>query len=195
MVLKKRAAMELSMSTVVILVLAMMMLIMGIVLVKNIFGTATGAISDVDKGVKDKIAQMFAEPDKKLVIYPTARKIEITQRTQGEGFAFSVRNIGLESIKYSYRVEADSNFEIKKKCAGLTKKDADGWIDLNSGSFTLKGSSVMENPKLVSYTIPDNAPACTIPYNINVCAGTSDCSEGSASLYVSDSIYLTVVPR
>src|SRR3989338_8396680 len=85
----KKGAMELSVGTIVILVLAMSMLILGLVLVRTIFSSATGAITEVDKGVKDAISKEFADSYKKLVIYPTERKIEIKKRTQGEVFAFS----------------------------------------------------------------------------------------------------------
>jgi hypothetical protein len=186
---KKRAAMELSMSTIVILVLAMMMLIMGIVLVKNIFSTSNEAINDLSKGVKDSIAKMFADETKKLVIYPSSRSVEIKKRSQGSGFAFSVRNLDFQDQKYSYKVEVDQGFEITKKCGGLTKKEADNWLDIGKGQFSIPKSSIMEEPILITFTVPDSAPACTIPYVVTIYLGT-----GSA-LYVSDRVAVVIKAR
>ena len=191
MVMKKRAAMELSMSTIVILVLAMSMLILGLVLVKNIFGTAQGAISGIDKGVRKAITDMFAEPDKKMAIYPSDRKISIKQRTQGDGFAFSIRNTDIQEATYKYDIESDPDFEIKKKC-NIDWKTANSWLLMSSGTIRLASSSVMENPELVLFNIPENAPACTIPYTITVKYGSGSSGTG---LYVSDKVYLTIVQK
>ncbi len=189
--MKKRAAMELSMSTIVILVLAMSMLILGLVLVKNIFGTAQSAISGIDKGVRNAITEMFADPDKKMAIYPSDRKISIKQRTQGEGFAFSIRNTDIQEATFKYEVESDPDFDIKKKC-NIDKKTADSWLLMNSGTIKLPSSSMMENPELVIFNIPEYAPACTIPYTVTVKYGSGSAGTG---LYVSGTIYLTIVSR
>ena len=184
---QKRAAMELSMSTIVILVLAMMMLIMGIVLVKNIFGTSNEAINDLSKGVKDSIAKMFTNEDQKLVVYPSSRTVDLKKRSQGSGFAFSVRNLDFTDQKYSYIVEVDPSFEITKKCGGLRKKEADDWLDIGKGEFEIPKSSIMEQPVLITFTIPDNAPACTIPYVVKISLkGTS------SGLYATDRVAVVI---
>ena len=184
----KRAAIELSMSTIVVLVLAMMMLIMGIVLVRNIFNTGNEAINDLSQGVKSSISKMFADETKKLVIYPSSRTIDLKKRSQGYGFAFSVRNLDFADQKYHYTVTVGSGFDIKKKCGGLTAKEAESWIDVSEDDFNVPKSSIMENPVLVTYSIPDSAPACTIPYTVQVkYKGT-----GSTGLYVEDRVYVVV---
>jgi len=189
---KKRAALELSMGTVVILVLAMSMLILGLILLRTIFGSAGGAVDDIDKGVKDAINKMFADSDKKLVIYPSARRIEIRQRTQGLGFAFSTRNLDTEPHDYEYRVEVDPSFNIKKKCGGLTKKEADSWLMVDSGTVSLAPGSIMEEPELITFNVPEAAPPCTIPYKIDV---WSKPGSPSTTLYISAKVLLTIEPR
>ena len=49
------------------------------------------------------------------------------------------------------------------------------------------GSSKMDMPELVTFNIPENAPVCTIPYNIEI--------ENSQGRYASGSIRLTVKAR
>ncbi|MBD3252645.1 hypothetical protein GF386_02850 [Candidatus Pacearchaeota archaeon] len=189
---KKRGALELSMGTVVILVLAMSMLILGLILVRTIFSSAGGAVDNIDKGVKDAISKMFADSDKKLVVYPSARRIEIEQRTQGLGFAFSTRNLDTEPHDYEYRVEVDPGFDIKRKCGGLSKKEADSWLLIDSGTLSLAPGSIMEEPELIAFSIPEFAPPCTIPYKVDVWYKPGS---PSTTLYISAKILLTVEPR
>ncbi len=57
--LKKRGAFELSMTTVVILVIAMVMLALGLVMVRRIMCGAIGLTSTINQKIHDKINQMF----------------------------------------------------------------------------------------------------------------------------------------
>ncbi|MBS3071940.1 hypothetical protein J4408_03040 [Candidatus Pacearchaeota archaeon] len=57
----KKAAIELSIGTVVIIVLAMSMLILGLVLIRNIFTGATDSVNILDDKVQSAIVSLFAE--------------------------------------------------------------------------------------------------------------------------------------
>lgn len=186
MVKNKKAALELSIGTIVVLVLAMAMLIMGLILVRTIFKGGTEAVNKINDEVLKGIDDMFADSDAKIVIYPTSRKISIEQRSQGEGFAFSVRNLELDEENFIYDIAVDSEFNIEDRCR-ITKQQADSWLDVSSGSFTLVGSSKMDMPELVTFTIPETAPSCTIPYRIDV--------KTEGVQYASGSIRLTVKAR
>jgi len=184
----KKAALELSIGTIVILVIAMAMLIGGLVFIRQIWDTSTNAISSIDKGVEDEINKLFSDSDAKISIYPSSRKIEIKQRTLGDGFAFSVRNVDLNDKEFTYTIEVDSNFDIQEKCR-INEQEANSWLDIDSGSFILPRSSQMERADipLVTYTIPENAPACTVPYRIVV--------NDEVGIYTSGKIFLTIVAR
>jgi hypothetical protein len=188
----KRAAMELSMGTIVILVLAMIMLIMGIVLIRTIFDTAGGAITEIDDGVKSEINKIFADPSKKLVLYPAKRTITLKQRSQGEGFAFAVRNTEIDSLEFTYAVEVDPSFDIREKCH-ITKAEADQWLLIDSGSVSLGPGQKQEEGELILFNIPDSAPPCTIPYKIDVKYGKGHDLRGQT--YVSGKMNLIVEPR
>lgn len=187
MVKNKKGAMELSIGTIVVLVLAMVMLIGGLVLVKTIFDSATSAVGEIDKGVRDSIAKSFTDSSKKLAIYPSARTIEIKQKTQGEGFAFSVRNTQIEDESFSYQIYVDTVFDIVEKCK-INTAEAESWLIVESGSFSLGKGADMEDPELVLFNIPENAPPCTIPYKIEV-------KYADNSPYVEGKVYLTIEPR
>jgi hypothetical protein len=187
MVKNKSGAMELSIGTIVILVLAMTMLILGLILVRSIFSSATSAISDIDKGVRDAIAKSFSDSDKKISVYPSARTIEIKQRTQGRGFAFALRNVDLEDKTFEYIVAVDSAFNIKEKCK-ITSDEAKSWLIAETGTISLGRGSVMEDPEIVLFNIPDDAPTCTIPYKVSV-------KYAGGSMYAEVKVYLSVISR
>ena len=68
MIYKKRGALELSISTVVILVIAMSMLVLGIVLVNKILGGATDSVDTLNDKVKGEINSLFSEEGSKIGI-------------------------------------------------------------------------------------------------------------------------------
>ena len=188
--MNKRGAIELSMSTIVVLVLAMSMLILGLVLVKTIFSTAQSSITGIDKGVKSAISDMFADKTKSIAVYPDERRIYIKQGAQGEGFAFSIRNKGVEDQKYRYTLEADAdnNFKI----CNINKATADGYMLIKTGTLTVPASQIMENPELVTFKIPETAHVCEIRYRININYAGGTAGNG---LYVTDAIWLNIEPK
>jgi hypothetical protein len=184
--LNKKGALELSIGTIVVLVLAMAMLIMGLILVQNIFSGGTDAIDKINNEVLKGIDDMFSDSDAKIVIYPTSRKFTLEQGSKGDGFAFSIRNTELDDIDLTYLIEVDPSFDIESKCKA-SFESVNRWLDVDTGSFTIAGSSKLDLPELVTFTIPDNAPSCTIPFRVNV-----NDNQGS---YASGSVRVTIEAR
>ncbi len=58
-ILNKKAGMELSMGTIVILVLGVSMLILGIILVRNIMCSGLQITKDINEGVRNELKNMF----------------------------------------------------------------------------------------------------------------------------------------
>ena len=58
--LRKQAAMEMSVGTIVTIVLLMTVLVLGLVLVRTIFTGAIKNIDNVDKAVENQISKLFA---------------------------------------------------------------------------------------------------------------------------------------
>lgn len=181
--MKKRGALELSIGTIVIVVLAMTMLVLGIVLLQNIFSGSTDAIDSINKGVLNEIDKLFSSSDKRMAVYPTTSKIEIKQGVQGKGFAFSIRNKNIDPAEFTYQILVDEAFDIRGKCR-INYDEAQSWLLIESGSVSIPGSSAMDDPELVLFNIPETAPACTIPYKVEV--------EEDGVLYDSRKVYLTV---
>ena len=163
----KIAAMEMSVGTIVTIVLLMSVLVLGIFLIRNIFGGSKDAIDSVNSQVQSEINKLFAEEGKKLVVYPTSREISLKQGKSG-GFGFSVRNTnqGGDVVNYIYTVTASQ--ENLDKC-GLSEKQANDLIELGaSDDFELGSGDYLENAILVKYYIPEAAPLCLTRYNLEV---------------------------
>ena len=64
----KKAALELSIGTIVIIVIGMTMLILGMVLVKNIFFGATESVNILNDKVKASIVNLFGDENKEVII-------------------------------------------------------------------------------------------------------------------------------
>lgn len=185
---EKKAAIELSMGTIVILVLAMAMLVLGLVLIRNIFSGGTVAITKIGEGVNKEIDDLFTKTDEALAIYPGTRKLKIEQGTADDGFAFSVRNKNLDETQFKYEIGVDPDFNIQQKCK-IRASEANDWLSIPSGSFTLAGSSKMESAKIVVMNIPESAPAnCPIPYIVTI-------KERDGAFYTEGTVILTVTPK
>ncbi|MFH1290347.1 MAG: hypothetical protein ABIH92_02970 [Nanoarchaeota archaeon] len=88
----KKGAIELSIGTVVIIVLAMTMLILGLVLVRNIFGGATDSVTSLNDKVKAEITNLFTEESSKIGIKLGAAKIaKVKAGTTNFGIAVGAR--------------------------------------------------------------------------------------------------------
>jgi hypothetical protein len=167
----KKAAMEMSVGTIVTIVLLMTVLILGLVLVRSIFSSSTSSVDEIDKAVKEEISKLFAEDSsKKLILFPANRNVEIKKGEVGKGFALSIRNVGSEEAKFSYDIKA-----VETNC-GMRLSEADSLFSLNQkrGDLIIPAGNVMENPILVTLDIPENAPPCSIVYAISLKKGAEN---------------------
>ncbi|MFA5856166.1 MAG: hypothetical protein WC867_02340 [Candidatus Pacearchaeota archaeon] len=165
----KKGAIELSVGTIVILVIAMTMLIMGLVLVRTIFKGATYNVEKMDEKVKDEIGKLFTE-NKRMVIYLPDNKADITQGDTW-GVAFVVKNLirgTSEEPRFTYKT---SVAEIGTGCTkSIKEKDAINYIKLGRESNS-KGEAIASGQTkgwIIRFELPENAPLCLIRYNIEV---------------------------
>jgi len=164
----KKAAMEMSVGTIVTIVLLMSVLVLGIFLVQKVFSSGSNAVDQIDTQVQDQINKLFQEEGQSLVILPNSREITLKQGDTS-GFAFSINNKDVESHSYTWSVAALDSFDFVSKCgSGMTKAKADDFLVVPSGEFELMGSSQLALPEHVKFNIPENAPLCTIPYKLTI---------------------------
>ena len=163
--MKKRAAIELSMSTVVIVVLAMSMLILGVVLVKNIFSGTTSVVDMTNDQMEDQISQLFGE-DSKLVVYPSARQITV-EMGETDGFGIGIKNLvgGSSGGTFSYEVIV-SDEDIESKC-GVTEEEALSWIVTGRTEKDIGLAAGESVTGKVLIHVPEGTTICTFRYRVN----------------------------
>ncbi len=160
----KRAAMEMSVGTIVTIVLLMTVLILGLVLVRTIFSSAKYNVEVIDEKIRGEINKLFAE-DKPLIVYLPNQKADIKQGEEW-GVAWAVKNLEegtTESSLLTYDVIA-SNTE---RC-GISEEVATAYINPGQKETTgipLRPGQV--NIEISRVNIPQTAPLCTIRYRIN----------------------------
>ncbi len=188
----EKGAIELSMSTIVVLVLAMSMLILGLVLIRTIFTGAKYNVDTINDKVREQINQLFVE-DEKMVIYLADNKVDVKSGSIW-GVAFAIKNLvkgQTDSGKFSYNVVVNNPNEIKTNCGGLSEKEALSWIQAGrQGSLTLApGESGYD---VIRFGIPDGAPLCIVRYTINVDYPANYNVGGAQKTYVSRNFDLSI---
>ena len=166
MIKHKKAAMEMSVGTIVTIVLLMAVLILGLTLVRTIFFSATENIEIVDEAIKSQMRVLFSEDTaKKIIILPASRVFSIKKGDSG-GFAISIRNTGLDPVStFSYEVKV---IEVAHTCS-LSLAQADNLLILGrDGSLQIPSGDVLETPIHVNFRIPEDAPLCDINYGVDI---------------------------
>lgn len=165
--IQKRGALELSVGTIVIIVLAMSMLILGLVLVRNIFSGATEASDLINDNVKSQIQKLFNEEDRKTVVYLPDNSAEIS-KGKSYNVLFAIRNnVRGESEAGSFTYETKAT-EVEQGCR-LTLQQADSYIRLGRSGGPVKitpGTDPVE--RKIEVRASDSAPLCSITYDIVV---------------------------
>ena len=160
----KKAAIELSIGTIVIIVLAMSMLILGLVLVRSIFTGAKYNVDQLNKNVEAEVNKLFQEKGGKTYIYLPNNQADI-KKGNSFGVAFGIKNIvegEVQAGRFSYKIQAAN---VQKGCP-LTLAQADNYLILgDSGSLDLLPGS---DPKfrIVKFQAPETAPLCEIQYDL-----------------------------
>ena len=163
---RKKAQLEMSVGTIVTIVLLTLALILGVILTNTIFQGAKENINSIDQSVKSEINKLFAEDSaRQIVIYPPTQQVSIKQGTAG-GFGFSIRNTETTDGTFSYKV---STSEVGTGCR-LTKAEADNIIILgkNEEGIKIPSGNSLDPPRLVRLNIQKSVPLCDVRYNIDV---------------------------
>ena len=154
--MKKKAAMEMSVGTIVTIVLLMTILILGLVLIRTIFKTATTSIDGIDDAMRSQVQKLFAEDDnRKIVVQPENRQITLKKGDDGNGFGLFIRNVD-ETAQFSYGISS------QEASCDISLTEAEDLISLNKqrNAITIPGGNIMENGILVMFKIPETIPPC-----------------------------------
>jgi len=180
-----KAAMEMSVGTIVTIVLLMSVLVLGLMLTRGIFSSSTDAVTQINGQLQNQINELFVDSNNlKLVIYPTSRTLTVKRDKDPSGFAFSVKNGDLVENEFHYSIAASSTDD----CQGsMSLEQANGLLLKRQGSFSLGPGNILENAVLVLFSLSDRVPPCTVVYDVKVRKGSP-----TGEIYSSADVYVTI---
>jgi hypothetical protein len=175
----KKAAFELSMSTVVIVVLSMTMLGLGLFLVNSIFRGATNSVTDINEKVKGEISSLFVDESNKIIVNLGAdRTARVKADTKNFGVSFGAKTLDGSSVgsrtrmKYELSLDQDS----EGNCADeIGTRAVEDFFQQNIGtkiSFDeFEGDTAFT---IIQLDIPEGTPLCSQKVFVDI----TDNSEG-----------------
>jgi len=175
--MNKKGAMEMTVGTIVTIVLLMSALVLGLILTRNIFKSSTENIQTIDDQVKGEINNLFAEDNTKLVVGLGGQNTaKVKQGTSNFGipFGFSPTNPQMwgaskTGCKYSIEVVNQNNFCIKK---GWTNVENSVITGVDNVAFDTVDST--NGYALIKISVPEDTPPCLQRFNILVeCGGSA----------------------
>lgn len=168
----KKGAIELSIGTIVIIVLAMSMLILGIILVRNIFKGSTNSVDELNSKVRSEIRTLFStnKDSDIIVLLGSDKTARIEQGTEKFGIAFGARTFDGSSAnsrnRMQYTLSLDENGDCIKK---IGRKKVEGFfktsLDVPQSFDKFDGPRLLA---LILLRIPDGTAICTQKVFIDV---------------------------
>jgi len=166
--MNKRGAVELSISTIVIVVLAVSMLILGLVLIRTIFKSATSVADMSDEQLKNQMNELYGDT-KKVSVYPDSKKVTLSLEDRSGQFGIGIRNTESGSsskLNFAYKV---SVAEIQKGCDATPEEMLDKIsLGRTSGETPIKIASGDLEIKRVTFLVGTGDPICLVRYRIDV---------------------------
>ena len=143
----------------------MMMLILGIVLIRQIFKGSIYNVNTLNDKVRSEIGELFTE-ESRIVIYLAGNKAEVGQG-ESWGIAYGIKNVergSAQAARFTWTVKSTLD---PADCRGLTPAKAESWIRARKiGSVMLApGQTHVTN---VLFDIPEDAPLCIVSFDIEV---------------------------
>jgi len=156
--------MEMSMGTIVTIVLLVSVLVMGIFFIQRISKSATGVIDLTDAQLRNEVNKLFSE-ESKLIIYPQTKFVQIKQE-KSDGVGIGIKNLLQGSSgnkKFSYVVLATDVSD-----CGISEEEAESWIITGKQESDIPIASGDLMTDKIIFRIPVGAPLCIIKYRVNV---------------------------
>ena len=177
----KTAAMEMSMNTIVVVVLSVSFLILAFILMNTIYKSSKGAIDLTDSQLRDQIGKLFSSEDKKIVIYPQTGLSEIKQGKL-EAVGVGVKNIltgASETNDFYYNISYNAGSS--PTCHG-SENIFNSWI-VAGKSGNMKIPTGDFHSEKVRIKIPVGSQLCLARYNVYVYSIKNNNKELYASSY------------
>lgn len=164
----KKAALEMSMGTIIILVLGVSMLILGMILIRNIMCSGLQITKDITTGVRNEIQNLFG-----------ADKIGVKCAGEG-GQEINLATNGQRDVVCIIKTEEQTKYDIQvikvESLMGASTETVNKWVIDDGFSGEVKPGDDKTVPYL-TLNLPKDAPKTIIKVTLNVInvnAGSTD---------------------
>mgnify|MGYP001590121274 CR=1 FL=1 len=193
--LNKRGALELSIGTVVVVVIAMTMLVLGLVLVRTIFRGTTESVDSINEQVKKQINDLFSQENKKITVsLGSQHTASVRQGTDNFGIVigFSPTNPadwGTDNTGCKYDISAqtfaDTTVSEANCMATLNNNEANAlkWILTGDSSVQFDEIDTGAGYSLIKMNIPLNVPPCRQRFYITAYCGSLNSRSDSVQTF------------
>ena len=164
--LKSRGgAMEMSVGTMVTIVLLMIVLVLGIFFIQNIFKAAKGALDLTEKQLYNELNKLYStNQDQKIIVYPQTASLEI-KKGKSDGFGLLINNRLDNEETFSYEIKIAD----KGSC---NMQDTQILELINLGrtrsGISLGSGDILSTPLRINFAIPESATLCQVLYRLEV---------------------------
>jgi hypothetical protein len=184
MIKNNKGAMEMSVGTIVTIVLLVSVLVLGLILIRSIFDVGINAVDMTEDQIGNEMKKIFTE-EKKLVIYPGTTEIEMKRgETWGVGLGVANRLKGdVRNQQFSYEVYVDDP-DVRDNC-GLNSNEVEEWIKGREGIDIPMPVGNDISVEKVLFEVPETAPLCSVKIRVQVKVDKAN--------YASESFFMTIV--
>jgi|TARA_Y100000034_G_C6794009_1_gene355717 hypothetical protein len=189
----KHGALELSIGTIVIIVIGMSMLILGLVLVKTIFTGSTAAIGQLNSKVQGQISSLFVDGGNDIVIMTSDRsnRVKIKPGDLSDvGIGMLTENgdmvSGLSALQYRLSLDSDTTDNCWHILGGNGARAKDLFttrVDSFNGVDKFDGSTAFA---LVEINVPKGTAKCTQKVHVEI-------KEQGGEIYAADFFVLEIL--
>jgi len=172
--MKKRGAIQLSITTIIIIVLGIAILSLGLTWVYSIFTGVGDLTDDALTNARNQLNTLFGETTDTLVVSPSS--LVIKQKEQ-KLLGIGIQNTITDGKKHNFRYKIGL---VNKE--GKNVNEVLSWISRGAGSQILTGETITLNSGqkesvLIPIVIPRNAPIGTYRFSVTL---TADDPEGNS---------------
>ena len=176
MLRNKEGALELSIGTIVVIVIGMSMLVLGLVLVRTIFTGSTESINVINDRVKDQITGLFADEGSDIAVnLGQGKRAKVSPGDETFGVSFGARTpdgsaVGnRERLQYELVLDTQSEDNCVGRIGGVSRVEDLFITPVGSGKWNsfdeFEGSNAFA---LVEMQVPEGTAACSQKVFINV---------------------------
>ncbi len=167
----RKGALELSIGTIVVIVIGMSMLVLGLVMVRTIFTGSTESVDTLNEGVMNEIVTLFDDEGEDLLI--NLGSTNVAKIKPGNGFNVVIgaqhpdgAKVGRETLEYQFTLAEDSD----ENClARLGVERAEGLFITKINTWNLfdkySGSNAFT---LIQIEVPKGTEKCTQKVNVDM---------------------------